>query len=161
MTVIETRQEAPARDTQTLVLDVISAISRFGLAVVWIAGGATKIGNHMDVTQSIVAYEIFTPYWSDLLARIIGPAELAGGLFLLLGLWLRPAGKLSAVVLVLFIIGLSQAWARGLEIDCGCFSPAGAEPSTDYLTTILRDVLFVAMSLWTVYRPFRKWAIYP
>jgi len=27
----------------------------------------------------------------------------------------------SNIVLVLFMIGIGQAWARGLVIDCGCF----------------------------------------
>ncbi len=161
VTVIEKQQETPPRISRATVLDAFGALCRFGLAIVWIAGGVTKIGDRMAVTQSIAAYEIFTPYWSDILAQLIGPLEIAGGLFLLVGLWLRPSAKLSAVVMVLFIIGLSQAWARGLEIDCGCFSPQSDEPSTDYLSTILRDVVFVAMSLYIVYRPFKKWAIYP
>ena len=28
--------------------------------------------------------------------------------------------------MVAFIIGISQAWARGLTIDCGCFGGGGA-----------------------------------
>ena len=31
----------------------------------------------------------------------------------------------------------------------------------DYLQTILRDVVLVAMSLWTAYRSYRRFAIYP
>jgi hypothetical protein len=40
-----------------------------------------------------------------------------------------------------FIIGISQAWARGLSIDCGCFGGGGqVEPGTaNYLPELLRD----------------------
>ncbi|MDO5671076.1 MAG: MauE/DoxX family redox-associated membrane protein [Corynebacterium sp.] len=145
------------------MLDAISAFARFYMAYVWISAGIPKLNDHMNMTQAIAAYEIFTPYWSDLLARLIGPLEIAGGLLLLLGIFLRPASKVASWVIVLFIVGVASAWMRGLAIDCGCFN---IEPNTDgqamdYLITILRDLVFLALSLWTVYRPFKRFAIYP
>lgn len=143
------------------VLDVLSALARFGLAVMWIYSGSTKLGNHMTVTQSIEAYEIFTPYWSNLLANIIGPAEIAGGLILLLGIKIRPAGWVSLVVLVLFVIGLASAYHRGLQIDCGCFGPQPDSAGGDLLWTIVRDIGLIAVTLFMIYRPFKKFALYP
>jgi len=147
--------------TSGRVLDVFSALARFGLAAVWIFAGATKLGNHMTVTQSIEAYEIFTPYWSSLLASIIGPAELAGGLILLLGIKIRPAGWVSFGVLVLFVIGLSSAYSRGLQIDCGCFGPDPDSAGGDLLWAIARDIGLIAVTLFMIYRPFKKFALYP
>lgn len=147
--------------TSGRVLDVFSALARFGLAAVWIFAGATKLGNHMTVTQSIEAYEIFTPHWSSLLASIIGPAELAGGLILLLGIKIRPAGWVSFGVLVLFVIGLSSAYSRGLQIDCGCFGPDPDSAGGDLLWAIARDIGLIAVTLFMIYRPFKKFALYP
>lgn len=147
--------------TSGRVLDVFSALARFGLAAVWIFAGATKLGNHMTVTQSIEAYEIFTPYWSSLLASIIGPAELAGGLILLLGIKIRPAGWVSFGVLVLFVIGLSSAYSRGLQIDCGCFGPDPDSSGGNLLWAIARDIGLIAVTLFMIYRPFKKFALYP
>ena len=90
---MSTTTAAPAaRDTKTLVLDVLSALARFYMAYIWISAGWAKIGVHLDTAKTIEAYEIFTPAWSDLLAHIIGPLELAGGLLLLLGIKLRWSG---------------------------------------------------------------------
>ena len=144
-----------------LVLDVLSALARFGLAAMWIASGATKLGKHLYVTQSIEAYEIFTPYWSSLLAHLIGPLELAGGLILLLGIKIRPAGWVSFGVLVLFVIGLSSAYHRGLQIDCGCFGPNPDGAAGDLLLAIARDIGLIAVTLFMIYRPFKKFALYP
>lgn len=150
------------RDTKTLVLDVLSALARFGLAFMWIYSGYTKIGVPMDVTKSVEAYEIFTPYWSEIIAQIIGPAEIAGGLLLLLGIKLKPAGWVSIGVLVIFIIGVWSAYSRGLVIDCGCFAPQSADGNgSDLLRVIFRDVLFIAATLFMIYRPFKKFALYP
>lgn len=157
-----TSSPAPARDTKTLVLDVLSALARFYMAYVWIDAGASKIGVPLDVTKTIEAYEIFTPDWSYLLAHIIGPLEVAGGLLLLLGIKLRWSGKVSIIVLTLFIIGMLSAWQRGLVIDCGCFDPSAAgEGETNLLVTVARDVGYIAITAFMMWRPFKKFAIYP
>ena len=152
-----------SRPATRRVLDIISAIARFYMAYIWISAGVAKLNDHMAVTQTIAAYEIFTPQWADYLARLIGPLEIAGGVLLLLGIFLRGSSKVAAVVLVLFMIGIGQAWARGLAIDCGCFNVDVNldEQAMDYLKTILRDVGYLALTIWTIKRPFKKFALYP
>ena len=155
-------EEKPQSNRTTLVLDIISFLSRFGLAATWIWAGFHKVGSVLETGQSIQAYKIFTLEWSVFLAQIIGPLELMGGFILLIGVFFRQAGWLSTIVLVLFMIGIGQAWARGLVIDCGCFGQQDlTDGGMDYLQTILRDVVLVAMSLCTAYRPYRRFAIYP
>lgn len=148
---------------KALVLDVISAIARFYMAYIWIKAGVAKIGVRHSVTQSIEAYEIFTPEWSYYLAFLIGPLEIAGGVILLLGLFLRKASVVGIIVLTLFMIGIAQAWARGLGIDCGCFvvDPSAEAQVMNYVKTLLRDCLYIFLMAWIYFRPFRKFAIYP
>jgi hypothetical protein len=63
--------------------------------------------------------------------------------------------------MVAFIIAISQAWARGLSIDCGCFGDGGAvDPSeTKYLETILRDIGFAFLGFWLIRYPVTKFAL--
>ncbi|APT87533.1 MULTISPECIES: MauE/DoxX family redox-associated membrane protein [Corynebacterium] len=146
-----------------LVLDIISAIARFYMAYIWIKAGAAKIGEHMSVTQSIKAYEIFTPEWSNYLAFLIGPLELIGGVLLLLGIFLRQSAVIGTIVLGLFMVGIGQAWARGLGIDCGCFSvdPNENAQVMNYMTTLARDTFYIVLMVWTIKRPFAKFALHP
>lgn len=154
-------QTTTHRSVRSVALDVVSFIARFYMAYIWIKAGWHKMGAHVGTAQSIKGYDIFSESWSTWLASVIGPLEIAGGVLLLLGIFLRQASKVGTVVLLLFIIGIGQAWARGLDIDCGCFAPADPESlGMDYLKTILRDVLFIALSIWTIYRPFKRFAIY-
>lgn len=145
------------------VLEAVSAFARFYMAYIWISAGSAKLNQHLSVTQTIEGYEIFTPEWSSALAHLIGPLEIAGGVFLLLGLFLKPASWVSTTVLVLFIIGVGSAWARGLMIDCGCFTIdiSESDQAMNYLRTILRDVFYIFLSVWIARRPFRRLAIYP
>ncbi len=150
-------------NTRAFIFDIVSAFARFYMAYIWIKAGVAKLGQHHSVTQTIKAYEIFTPEWSSGLANLIGPLEVAGGILLLLGIFLKPSSKVAAVVLTLFMIGIAQAWIRGLGIDCGCFE---ADPSADaqamnYLKTLLRDVFYMVLTIWTIARPYRRFAIYP
>lgn len=148
---------------KSLILDLLSAFARFFMAYIWIAAGVEKLNKHFTMTQTIEAYQIFTPEWSHYLAYLIGPLEIAGGVLLLLGLFMRPAAKVGIIVLVLFMIGIGQAWARGLDIDCGCFEvdPANTDQVMDYVKTLGRDLFFLVLMVWIWVRPFKKFAIYP
>ena len=60
----------------------------------------------------------------------------------MLGLLTRAMAAVSALLFVAFIIGIASAWARGLEIDCGCFGGGGQldGASAKYPGEIARDV---------------------
>ena len=87
-------EEKPQSNRTTVVLDIISFLSRFGLAATWIWAGFHKVGSVLETGQSIQAYKIFTLEWSVFLAQIIGPLELMGGFILLIGVFF-PAGRLA------------------------------------------------------------------
>jgi hypothetical protein len=50
---------------------------------------------------------------------------------------------------------VTQAWARGLSIDCGCFGGGGAAPQgeTAYGRELLRDAGLLLLAGWLVVRP--------
>ncbi|WJZ03543.1 Methylamine utilization protein MauE [Corynebacterium freiburgense] len=147
-----------------VVSEIVSALARFGLAAVWIVSGWLKIADPVATKQSVLAYEIFNAQISYLIADILPPLEIALGILLILGVFLRATGIVSALIFVAFIGGIASAWARGLTIDCGCFGGGGYDASVTgwtYFVEILRDIAFIAMAAWTAYRPFRRFAIYP
>ena len=57
--------------------------------------------------------------------------------------------------MVVFILGIASAWARGLSIDCGCFGQGGtiAAAQTQYPQEIARDVGLLACAAWLVAQP--------
>jgi hypothetical protein len=54
-----------------------------------------------------------------------------------------------------FVVGVAQAWARGLSIDCGCFGGGGAVAPGDtaYLQELMRDTSFLVLAAWLIVRP--------
>ncbi|WP_410813266.1 MauE/DoxX family redox-associated membrane protein [Micromonospora sp. 067-2] len=127
----------------------LGVAARLGLAAVWLVAGASKVGDLAASGRAVNAYQVL-PY--DV-ATVVGAAlpfvELALGVLLLLGLATRLSAAVSVALLVVFVAGISSAWARGLSIDCGCFGSGGqlAEgQAPSYLPEILRDLGFLVLA---------------
>jgi uncharacterized membrane protein YphA (DoxX/SURF4 family) len=131
------------------------------LGGVLIVAGALKIGNLQKSAMSVRAYEML-PIW---LANFFGYAlpwvEIGIGALLILGVAVRIMGALGALIMLGFIIAIAQAWARGLSIDCGCFGGGGTiDPEdTKYLSTILRDIGFLALGVFLYFYPKGRFAL--
>jgi uncharacterized membrane protein YphA (DoxX/SURF4 family) len=131
------------------VLPWIGCAARLGLAAVWLVAGGSKVGDLAASGRAVNAYQVM-PY--DL-AMVIGAAlpfiEIALGVLLLFGFATRAAAGVSAFLLVVFIVGIASAWARGLSIDCGCFGGGGelgAGQSPSYAPEIARDLGFLVLA---------------
>jgi len=92
-----------------------------GVLLVWAA--LSKLANLQDFYISIAAYQLPLPGVALRLAAMILPwLELLCGLLLLGRIWTRAALVWSLVMFGVFVIATGQAWARGLDISCGCFN---------------------------------------
>jgi uncharacterized membrane protein YphA (DoxX/SURF4 family) len=87
--------------------------------------------------------------------------EVAIGALLILGSLTRFMAALGGFTMVIFIIAIAQAWARGLNIDCGCFGGGGAVApgETKYLQEILRDLGLVFLALYLIRYPSTKFSL--
>jgi uncharacterized membrane protein YphA (DoxX/SURF4 family) len=153
-------QTLPARTTA--VWPWISTVARLGLAAVFLIAGATKIGDLAESGRAVNAYRLM-PY--DV-AKVVGAAqpflEIAIGLLLLIGIATRLVAGIGAVLLVIFIAGIVSAWARGLRIDCGCFSAGGdlgAGQLPTYGREILRDIGFLVLAAVLLWKPYSRFSV--
>jgi uncharacterized membrane protein YphA (DoxX/SURF4 family) len=128
----------------------LSTAARLVLAGVWLAAGASKVGDLPASTRAVHAYQL-TPYeLSAVLGGALPFVELALGLLLLAGLATRLAAAASTALLAVFATGISSAWARGLAIDCGCFGTggelaAGVEPT--YTLQLVRTTALLGLAV--------------
>ena len=92
-----------------------------GVLMLWAA--VSKLANPTEFLGSIYAYELPFPRPLMQFTAIVLPwVELLCGLLLIAGLWMETALTLVSGLLAVFVVATGQAWARGLEIGCGCFS---------------------------------------
>jgi uncharacterized membrane protein YphA (DoxX/SURF4 family) len=141
------------------VLDAVGTLARFGLAAVWLLSGVPKALDPDGTYVAVRAYDVLPAVGVEVVAAILPLLEIALGLLLLAGVGTRAVAVLSAGLLLVFVAGVTQAWARGLTIDCGCFGGGGtvAPEETAYGTELLRDAGFLLLAGWLIVRP-RTWA---
>jgi uncharacterized membrane protein YphA (DoxX/SURF4 family) len=87
--------------------------------------------------------------------------EIAVGLLLITGTFTRLAALAGALFMLAYIIAIASVWARGISIDCGCFSEAKVvDPSqTQYPLDILRDLGLMVCGAWAFWKPKSALAI--
>src|SRR5262245_62033283 len=112
-----------------------------------------KILHPLEFAKIVYHYQVVGPSRTlprlvpNLLAVTLPWVELLLGLCLVTGLWRREAGALSGVLLVVFIVAVSSALARGINLEsCGCFSVTGEGRSAG-LKLILGDLALLAGAL--------------
>jgi uncharacterized membrane protein YphA (DoxX/SURF4 family) len=136
-------------------LDAIGTLARLGLAAVWLVSGVLKAVDPDQTYVAVRAYDVLPTAGVEVVAALLPWVEIAFGLLLLVGVGTRIVAVLSLALLLVFMAGVVQAWARGLSIDCGCFGGGGAvEPGqTQYLQELLRDTGFALLACWLLARP--------
>ena len=136
----------------------LTLLSRLILGGVLFAAGALKIGNLQKSAMAVRAYEMLPVELANFLGYVLPWIEIGIGLLLIVGASVKICGLLGAFTMLAFIIAISQAWARGLSIDCGCFGGGGTiDPEeTKYLSEIIRDIGLLAMGVFLYYFPKGK-----
>jgi uncharacterized membrane protein YphA (DoxX/SURF4 family) len=145
----------PGRQRRARTLDLVGLLARLLLGGVMLAAGLLKVTKPEVSARAVQAYQLLPFDVATYVGYGLPILEVVVGLLLVLGLFTRTAAAISGVLLVAFIIGIASAWARGLNIDCGCFGEGGTiDPSqTRYLEEILRDVGLVLCAGWLLVRP--------
>jgi uncharacterized membrane protein YphA (DoxX/SURF4 family) len=143
------------------VRDVAGTVVRLGLAAVWLVSGSIKVSDPGQTYLAVKAYQVLPDAVVHPVATGLPLLELALGVFLLAGLLTRVTAVVSALLLLVFIAGVSQSWARGLTIDCGCFGGGGqvAAGQTQYPQEIARDVGFLVLAGWLILRSRTRLAL--
>ncbi|MGH3612256.1 MAG: MauE/DoxX family redox-associated membrane protein [Pseudonocardia sp.] len=142
-------------------LDVVGTLARVGLAAVWLVSGGLKALDPDQTYVAVRAYEVLPAAGVEVVAAVLPWLEITLGLLLLVGFGTRAVAAISAALLLVFIAGVVQAWARGLSIDCGCFGGGGpVEPGeTAYVPELLRDGGFGLLAGWLLVRPRTLFAL--
>lgn len=135
---------------------------RLVLGGVWIVAGALKVTDLDASVRAVRAYRLLPETAAQLVDAGLPLVEIVLGVLLVAGLGVRVAGIASALLMAAFVVGIASAWARGLQIDCGCFGSGGAladGESPAYATELVRDVALTAVAVLVAARPSGRFAL--
>ena len=140
----------------------LGLLLRLVVGGVWIVAGWLKIPDPAENVRAVRAYQLLPEALVPTVGYALPIVELVVGLCLVAGLLTRLDAVVSSLLLVAFIVGIASAWARGLEIECGCFGGGGgpAEGAAEkYPWELARDVGLLLASFALVWRPRTRWAL--
>ena len=144
------------RDTSKSKLEALNLIVivsfRFILGYVFIYASIQKIINPIEFSNQIDLYQATPIIFNNLIALIIPWLELLIGLCLILNRNIKMSIVVSILLFIIFIVLLSQAYYRGISLDCGCFGlgveKTDTELALDMMKRIKEDIVFLCMSFY-------------
>ncbi|MGA8247808.1 MAG: MauE/DoxX family redox-associated membrane protein [Nocardioides sp.] len=139
----------------------IGLAARLVVGVVDVAAGLSKLPDPAGTVRSVRAFDLLPESVVPTVGHLLPIVEIVIGAMLILGLLTRGFAALSVLFYLAFIIGISSAWARGLEINCGCFGNGGvpADPHRQYAIDLARDLGLLLCSVWLVVWPRTRLAL--
>jgi putative oxidoreductase len=131
-------------------IEIISVIFRITLGIIFLYAAVGKIDNPEAFFKEISNYRLFPDFISQISAIILPWIELTIGLLLILGIRVKTTSAISFILLVVFTLMVISAWARGLNINCGCFSHR-----IEYvgLRKVIENLLMMGFSIFLFYVP--------
>jgi putative oxidoreductase len=136
-----------------MIRRVALLLGRLILAGVFIYAAYTKLrAPWLQFAVSLSSYKILADNLLEPIARILPWCELALGIAILSGIWLRWFALIGSLLLGFFFAVMVRSYAMGLQIDCGCFGPGEALGPK----TMIRDGLLLALAIAVTLGAFRS-----
>ncbi|MGE0490860.1 MAG: DoxX family protein [Vulcanimicrobiota bacterium] len=128
---------------------------RIVIGLLFLVAGVSKVSDPAAFAEAIYNYHLVPARLITLTAITLPWLEVLAGLCLLSGALTRSAALITGVLSLAFAVGISSALARGLNIECGCFS--GGSPA-DALHVVLNLAVMVG-SFWLCRRGGGDWSL--
>ncbi len=134
---------------RSLKLSLASLGIRLALAGLFFYAGILKLLDPLAFQSQIDRFQL-VPFWMAGLAAVVFPwMEIVSAAGLLTRRLRKGALAWFALMLLLFTAVILISWARGLDVDCGCFGATGG--SANYPWYVTRNSLLmisVGLVIW-------------
>jgi uncharacterized membrane protein YphA (DoxX/SURF4 family) len=140
----------------------LGVIARLVVGIVWIVAGALKVGNMDASTRAVRNFQVLPEAIVPFVGHLLPLLEIVVGSLLIIGFAIPVTAAVSALMQLAFIIGIAQAWARGFQLDCGCFGGGGGttgNAARGYALDIARDTGLFVLSVLLVLLPVTRLAV--
>ncbi len=136
-------------------------LARLILGGVFIYASLDKIVHPAEFAKVIGNYHVVPLGLENLIALALPWLELITGICLIAGIMIDGATILIVLMNIVFIFAISQALARGISIECGCFSVSTEGGDNIGLQTILRDIGYLVLAAVVWYRQEKQFEFFP
>ena len=110
---------------------------------VFIYSSIGKLFSPDEFAKIIYNYDILPLFLVNILAIALPYVLFMAGVLLIFGVYKKGNSAIFIGLIFVFLIALIQAYVRGLDINCGCFSLDTTSSNNDILMRIFQDVLLL------------------
>jgi len=143
--------------SSTVLTRTLFHLSRLFLGGIFVYASYDKILHPVPFAEIVYNYQILPDLLVNLAALFLPWIELLAGLCLILGVWLPGALLICNLLLLVFFSTLVFNLARGLDIDCGCFTTSiGPSSGGHMLWYLFRDGFFLAVAVFLFFSFFLR-----
>ena len=136
-------------------------IARLILGGVFIYASLDKIAHPAEFAKAIGNYHVVPFGLENLMALALPWLELIAGICLIAGIMVDGTTIMVILMNIVFIFAISQALARGISIECGCFSVTTEGGDNIGIQTILRDIGYLVLAAVVWYRQEKQLEFFP
>ena len=136
----------------------LTLLFRLVVGITFIWASVYKIIEPGDFAKSIWFYHLVPGNIINLSAIILPWLELICGVCIIFGIFYRGSIVWINVMMVVFIIALTSAVIRGLDIDCGCFKAAKSSGGST-LNSLLLDLGLIILTIQLWLSRSKKWML--
>ena len=101
-------------------------ICQFVLGGLFVWAGLAKLGDPRSFADQVHNFRLVPVALENLVAMTLPWIELLAGLALITRLRARAGAATASILMAVFTLGVAIAFARGLDVECGCFGTADA-----------------------------------
>lgn len=121
--------------------------ARVILGIIFLAASLGKISDPAGFAEIIKNYQIIPEFLINETAVVLPFLELILAIMLISGIFLKGSSLISFLILFAFTAALIFNLARGLDVNCGCFTTsADTLIKPNYAYYIIRDLIFIFIS---------------
>ena len=123
---------------------------RWYLGVLFVGACVHKIAEPASFALDIATYDILPLAAINLMAIGLPWIELIAGVMLIVGWRVRGSSLVIASMMLVFLVALCIALARGLDMSCGCFASQGTEDDPISRMTVIRDLVWLGLCIFVI-----------
>ncbi len=127
-----------------------SVVLRVLAGGVFLYTGWAKLQDIDDTIRSVRNYQLLPEAIVPTIGSALPVVELILGVLLVAGVLTRFVSVLTGLLSLAFFIGIVTAWARGLQIQCGCFGNSGftPDPVPGYVRELVLNTASILAGAW-------------
>lgn len=140
---------------KTKTLHLLFLLFRILIGGFFIYTGYSKVFFISGFADEIYYYRLFPEFIIGISAVFMPFFEIIIGIFLILGIWFKATLSLLFLSLLSFIIMISSALVRGLDISCGCFGYGKGNLET----TLILDIVILGIIFFMLFYRDHKYIL--